>query len=492
MLPIDIDDFKKELSSILEKDISISYKFWRMLKYCDPFEREHEYLATVQDYIRELLVKEALERPVELYNCLLERRGSWFDMDRPMVLSCIKYLYGYEIVEDSAEERNIVILSNKRVSPAMSRVLALDLRTSSIISLVDNSQESGILAEKASELKRNNVVKVNLQKIKHKDQANAYIVSSFEDIVFLGKARVLKLFDKCCRCYKNIYYDRSDYDDYVEPSGYGGISAGDNYPVSSFDEVIDGVFEVNRKQLKYFLVNFTGSKILPHKKNRKQYQIKMRNYFVNVDVTDKDCGKYFRGVALLRSHINRDGKKIFFAEELFCEPVSASVLEALNKNNKGNVDFISDSDQNESESNDEQIFDDEYNYEDYEDNQEYYPEETLRELELYELEGYTNDEDFYSHLDGEEADIERFSDERDFILEHLNSAPDSEDYYDLLPSEEKAIKELQEIDRLATEALVYVVSDINDDNFALNYDKMPYKKYMKILWAKGKLKVERM
>jgi len=325
------DELKKELPNILELNKSVRHKIKRIFSCSyNVLGPAPEWVAAIEEALQELLAKEAVERPEELYNCLMDMGSTTFPTVRPMIQSCLKYLHGFEIAQNSAEPRNIVILSNKKVSSSTSRVLALDLQTATIITLVNSPDTTEILSTKVAHLHKCDVVKMKLKKVKNDMYANTYVIHYDSDTLILGRVNnILSLFDKCCRRVHNVFYDRSDYDAYVYPIGHGSKDSGDYYPVSSFDEVLHGVFEVGRKRIRHFLVNFTGTQILPHRRIPQQLQIKMHNHFINVSVSKKHCGMYYKGIALLSCPIREDGKYIYTAEELYGIPISETVLNKL-------------------------------------------------------------------------------------------------------------------------------------------------------------------
>lgn len=422
--------------------------------------------ATIQQAIQGLLIQEAEVRPDEVNKYLLEIKDYLHPELRPMFTSCLKYLQGFEVVDDMPATRTIVILSNKRStrsSTIMRRVLALDLQTGSIITLASSPEEDEIPVDKIGQLAKGEVVKAMLKKIRHKKHADVYLVSSRQDIVSLGRIdRLLTLFDKCSRYHKglNVYFDRSDYDKYIADSPNWSPSSQDYYPISSFDDVLSGVFEVKQKKVRHFLVNFTGSQIRPHKQ---YYQIKMRNCFVNIDVSNRDNGKFFKGVALLRCYTDKNGRDIYFAEELFGDTGTAEEIKAWSKNSNGNLDF----DSNNTDADNEEDFGDEIE------------DDFMWREDEFESD-FDGEFDKLAEIEDDESDSEMFDDEVERMQNWRNRMIDREE-----EEEERQHQRQEDLERtysesfteLLNQAKVYEASDVTRDNFAFNYNKIPYKQY---------------
>lgn len=198
---------------------------------------------------------------------------------------------------DGIIKRNIVIIlcqKTIRENKNFLRIIGIDIFTGRIVNIVDtNGSEYGLhsYSKELAVLREKTVIQADFKMLASNFHLNTFRIVGF--IHVLGKGNVPKLKEKYGRLYPNI-------PDFIH----------------SFDEVFQ-FCDSHKNSRSYFIVNFTGTKVQPHKD---RYQLKMDKYFINIrDVTfdhKQNGNKYYHGWTVLQCDVDANGEYRFSAQRL--------------------------------------------------------------------------------------------------------------------------------------------------------------------------------
>lgn len=198
---------------------------------------------------------------------------------------------------DGVTKRNIVIIlcqKIKRGNKTFLRIIGIDVFTGKVVNIVDtNGSEYGLHSyhNELAKLKEQTVIQAEFKTIKSEFHLNTLRIVS--PIRILGKCNVPKLKEK----YQLLYPSISDF-------------------IHNFAEAFAFCSE-HKNSRSYFIVNFTGTQIQPHKD---RYQLKMDKYFVDIrDVTfdfKRNGNKFYHGWTILQCDAGVNGECRFSAQRL--------------------------------------------------------------------------------------------------------------------------------------------------------------------------------
>lgn len=198
---------------------------------------------------------------------------------------------------DGVTKRNIVIIlcqKIKRGNKPFLRIIGIDVFTGKVVNVVDtNGSEYGLHSDhnEFAKLKEQTVIQAEFKTIQNKFHLNTLRIVS--PIRILGKCNVPKLKEK----YQLLYPSISDF-------------------IHNFAEAFAFCSE-HKNSRSYFIVNFTGTQIQPHKD---RYQLKMDKYFVDIrDVTfdfKRNGNKFYHGWTILQCDAGANGECRFSAQRL--------------------------------------------------------------------------------------------------------------------------------------------------------------------------------
>lgn len=198
---------------------------------------------------------------------------------------------------DGVTKRNIVIIlcqKIKKENKPFLRIIGIDVFTGKVVNVVDtNGSEYGLHSyhNELAKLKEQTVIQAEFKTIKNKFHLNTLRIVS--PIRILGKCNVPKLKEK----YQLLYPSISDF-------------------IHNFAEAFAFCSE-HKNSRSYFIVNFTGTQIQPHKD---RYQLKMDKYFVDIrDVTfdfKRNGNKFYHGWTILQCDAGANGECRFSAQRL--------------------------------------------------------------------------------------------------------------------------------------------------------------------------------
>ena len=212
-------------------------------------------------------------------------------------------------------KRNIVLILCQAVmrgNKKLLRIVGIDVFSGKVVNIVDtNGREYGFHScnNEFAKLKEQTVIQADFKMFENKFHLNTLRIVS--PIRILGKGNVPKLKEK----YEQLYPNKS-------------------YFIHSFDEVFK--FCSNHKNSRsYFIVNFTGTQIQPHKD---RYQLKMDKYFVDIrDVTfdyKRNGNKFYHGWTILQCDAGANGECRFSAQRLIGKFLTMEEFEKYMKDRK--------------------------------------------------------------------------------------------------------------------------------------------------------------
>lgn len=198
---------------------------------------------------------------------------------------------------DGVTKRNIVIIlcqKIKRGTKPFLRIIGIDVFTGKVVNVVDtNGSEYGLHSyhNEFAQFKEQTVIQAEFKTIKSEFHLNTLRIVS--PIRILGKGNVPKLKKK----YELLYPNISDF-------------------IHNFNEVFE-FCDSHKNSRSYFMVNFTGTQVQPHKD---RYQLKMDKYFVDIrDVkfdSKQNGDKYYHGWTVLQCDVDANDELRFSAQRL--------------------------------------------------------------------------------------------------------------------------------------------------------------------------------
>lgn len=216
---------------------------------------------------------------------------------------------------DGAMKRNIVIIlcqKIKRGKKPFLRIIGIDVFTGKVVNIVDtNGSEYGLHSyhNEFAQFKEQTVIQAKFKAIKNEFQLNTLRIVS--QIRVLGKSNVPKLKEK----YQLLYPSIPDF-------------------IHSFDDVFE-FCSCHKNSRSYFIVNFTGTQVQPHKD---RYQLKMEKYFVDIRDLRFDCKQngdmYYHGWTILQCDADANGKFRFSAQRLIGKFLSKEEFEKYQADRK--------------------------------------------------------------------------------------------------------------------------------------------------------------
>ncbi|NCC86582.1 MAG: hypothetical protein EOM05_01775 [Clostridia bacterium] len=216
---------------------------------------------------------------------------------------------------DGVMKRNIVIIlcqKTKRGGKPFLRIIGIDVFTGKVVNVVDtNGSEYGLHSyhNELAKLKEQTVIQAELKTIKNKFHLNTLRIVS--PIRILGKCNVPKLKEK----YQLLHPSIPDF-------------------IHNFAEAFAFCSE-HKNSRSYFIVNFTGTQIQPHKD---RYQLKMDKYFVDIrDVTfdfKRNGNKFYHGWTILQCDAGANGECRFSAQRLIGKFLTKEEFEKYKEDRK--------------------------------------------------------------------------------------------------------------------------------------------------------------
>lgn len=216
---------------------------------------------------------------------------------------------------DGVTKRNIVIIlcqKIKRGNKPFLRIIGIDVFTGKVVNVVDtNGSEYGLHSyhNELAKLKEQTVIQAEFKTIKNMFHLNTLRIVS--PIRILGKCNVPKLKEK----YHLLYPSISDF-------------------IHNFAEAFAFCSE-HKNSRSYFIVNFTGTQIQPHKD---RYQLKMDKYFVDIrDVTfdfKRNGNKFYHGWTILQCDAGANGECRFSAQRLIGKFLTKEEFEKYKEDRK--------------------------------------------------------------------------------------------------------------------------------------------------------------
>lgn len=198
---------------------------------------------------------------------------------------------------DGVTKRNTVIIlcqKIKRGNKPFLRIIGIDVFTGKVVNVVDtNGSEYGLHSyhNEFAQLKEQTVIQAEFKTVKSEFHLNTLRIVS--PIRILGKGNVPKLKEKYEQHYPKI----------------------PNF-IHNFAEVFAFCSE-HKNSRSYFMVNFTGTQVQPHKD---RYQLKMDKYFVDIrDVkfdSKQNGDKYYHGWTVLQCDVDANDELRFSAQRL--------------------------------------------------------------------------------------------------------------------------------------------------------------------------------